>query len=103
MCSIARLSDRPGLPASKVQKLVPILKPDPFSYPQDGDKRYNCVDCTQSYDLCHKCYVSGQAKSHTSKKGPHHTFVKDTQSHTFASTLVHKAKTLEELILNMFK
>ena len=70
---------------------------------QDGCKRYNCVDCVQSYDLCQKCHDSGKPESHTEELGPYHTFVVETQSHVFTSTLVHKGETLEELITNMFR
>ena len=61
------------------------------------------MDCVQSYDLCHKCYTSDIAETHTTMNGPHHTFVVETQSRFYASTLVHKADTLEDLMLNMFK
>ena len=72
------------------------------THTQEGTKRYNCVECEGSYDLCSKCYKNGVAKAHTRDLGPLHTFVTERMSAFEIASLVH-TKTLEGTIRNMFQ
>ncbi len=70
---------------------------------QDGNHRFNCVECVESYDLCKKCMRNGKGTEHAQNCGSGHTFVMETQPFPKISKLVFSATCLEELVLNMFK
>ena len=47
---------------------------------QDGDRRHNCDECQESYDLCDKCYSEGKGAEHKAQHGVSHDFTLERYS-----------------------
>ena len=47
---------------------------------QEGEHRYNCDDCPESFDLCQLCYTNGDiVQEHLKTFGNLHTFTCETR------------------------
>ena len=47
---------------------------------QEGEKRYNCQECVESYDLCEKCYHAGNWEKHKCEQGAYHDYIVEEYS-----------------------
>ena len=74
-CNIINLALKNPPPPSHFPLYIPT---------QSGQHRYHCEECTESFDLCSKCYSgtgdgSSVADDHTATCGPEHTFSQETR------------------------
>ncbi|KAL5489134.1 hypothetical protein EMCRGX_G018192 [Ephydatia muelleri] len=51
-----------------------------FAAIKDGDRRHNCDECQESYDLCDKCYSEGKGAEHKAQHGVSHDFTLERYS-----------------------
>lgn len=69
---------------------------------QEGEKRFNCQECVESYDLCDKCYHTGNWETHKREQGVYHDFILEQFSNIALKDFVSNPR-LEICFRNAFQ
>lgn len=69
---------------------------------QEGEKRYSCQECVESYDLCNECHSKGKGEKHTREHGVHHDYILEQYSNITLKDVVSNER-LETCFRNAFQ
>lgn len=69
---------------------------------QEGEKRYSCQECVESYDLCDECHSTGKGEGHTREHGVYHDFILEQYSNITLRDFVSDQR-LETCFKNAFQ